>query len=297
MRTTWLRLPLLLALLVIAGCGGQGERPASSSGRDARSALAHLRPIGEAQVTAQARMSFDHAPDDVGSPLVLRFGGPLRSNGVDRLPSLDWKVSFRGFNEALSTRVVSTGSDVFVRLGGVEFAVGEEAVGRIVDQARQAQAGGHAGLGAIGVDPVAAVASVRAAGTGSVAGVKVTRYTGTADRDKLLEQVERLFRGLPVAQGAPREITPDQRAKLKSMFAAPRFEVDVAGDRTIRRLSVSTGFKTPLANREASGGITGGRLGYDVRYAPLAGSPQFAGPRHPEPLADFTAALRQQLAR
>lgn len=127
-----------------------------------------------------------------------------------------------------------------------------------------------------------------------MAGVSVTRYTGTADRDKLLDEFEQLFRGLP-APGAPTQITADQRAKLKAMFAAPRFEVDVAGDHTIRRLAVSARFRTPVANREASGGITGGSLTYDVRYAPLPGSPRFVAPRHAEPLTDFMTALQHQL--
>jgi hypothetical protein len=291
----WSRIPLLIALLLVAGCGGSDEPGASGGGQDARAALQQLRPIGTAQVNAEARMSFDNAPAEVGNPLVLRFDGPIRSNGVDKFPSLDWKVSFSGFNQSLTTRLVSTGSDIFVRLGGVDFAVGEDTVARLVDQANQAQAGGRTGLGAIGVDPVAAIADVREAGTGSVAGVKVTRYTGTADRDKLLDQFERLFQGLPSAPGVPTELTDVQRAKFKSMFAAPRFEVDVAGDRTIRRMVFTVRFKTPLENREASGGISGGSISYAVSYAPLTSSPKFAAPRHAEPIADFMTALEQQL--
>ena len=292
---TWLRIPLLFALLLIAGCGGSGEQAATSGGSDPHAVLGDLRPIGKAQVSAEARMTFDNAPPEVGSPLVLKFGGPIRSNGVDKFPSLDWNVSFRGLTQSFTTRVISTGSNMWVRLGGEDFAVGEDAIARMVDQARQAQASGRTGLGAIGVDPVAAIADVRDAGTSNVAGVKVTRYTGHADRDKLLDQFERLLRNLPAAQGAPTEITDVQRAKFKSMFGVPRFEVDVAADRTIRRLSVAAGFTTPLANREAYGGITGGKFIYDVTYAPLKGTPQFVGPANAAPLADFMAALEQQL--
>jgi len=294
---TWLRLSLLLALAFVAGCGGSNETSAAGDGQSAQEVLSRLRPIEAAQVTAVARGSFDNAPPDVGSPLELRFEGPLRNNGVDKLPSLDWKVTFTGFNNHFSSRVVSTGTDVFVRLGGVDFALGEAAVARMVDQARQAQTGGRTGLAAIGVEPLKAVRNLQERGSGQVAGVKVTRYSGTVDREELFNQLERLFRGLPDPGGAPSVITPKQRAQLESMFSAPRFELDVAADHTVRRILVLDRFRTLVANRKAAGGITGGTLSYEVTYAPVRSTPQIVPPPKPEPLSDFLAALQQELVK
>jgi hypothetical protein len=291
---TWLRLSLLLALLLVAGCGSD-EKAVPGDAQSPQDVLHQLRPISTAQVTAVARASFDNAPPEVGNPLELRFEGPLRNNGPDKLPSLDWKISFTGFNDQFSSRVVSTGSDVFVRLGGADFALGEAAVARMVDQARQAQVAGRTGFAAIGVDPLKVVRDLEEKGTGDVAGVKVTRYTGTVDRQQLFDQLERFFRGIPNPGGAPTVITPKQRAELTSMFSAPQFELDVAADRTVRRIVITDRFRTLVANRKAAGGITGGKLSYEVTYAPLKSMPQINPPARSEPLANFVTALQQEL--
>ena len=285
-----MRLSLVLAVL-LGGCG------AETSTGDGRAVLRALRPIGTAQVHAKTRIAFDHAPADVGSPLLLRFDGPLRSNGADKLPSLDWNISFTGLGSTFKSRVVSTGSNLFVRLGGVDFAVGEDAVARMVDQARQAQTAGQSGLGAIGVDPVAAIAALKPLGPATVAGAKVTRYAGTVDRDKLMDQVQRLLRGLPATPGTPAELTADQRTKLKTMFGTPRFELDVAADHTVRRLHVQLRFTTPVANRPAAGGITGGTIDYGVEYSALPSAPRIAPPPDPQPINDFLTALTHELSR
>lgn len=294
---TWLRLSLPLVLALVVGCGGSNETPAAGDGQNPRDVLSRLRPINAAKVTAVARGTFDNAPPDVGSPIELRLEGPLRNNGVDKLPSLDWNVTFTGFNDKFTSRVVSTGTDVFIRLGGVDFALGEDAVARMVDQARQAQAGGRTGLAAIGVDPLKAVRDLKVKGESQVAGVKTTRYTGTVDREELFNQLERLFRGLPNPGGAPTVITPTQRAELESMFSAPSFEVDVAADRTVRRIRFVDRFRTLVANRKAAGGITGGTLSYEVTYAPVRSTPQIVPPAKAEPLADFVTALQQELSK
>jgi hypothetical protein len=292
---TWLRLALPFLLLVVAGCGSDGQ--AASGGNDPRAALKQLRPLNTAQIAAELRMDVDNAPPDVGSPLVLRFGGPVRSNGADRFPSFDWNVSFTGLQSSFSSRVVSTGSDMFVRLGGVDFAVGETTIARMVDQARAARAQGRTGLGALGIDPMATIADIRELGAGTIAGAKVTRYAGTVDRDKLLDQVERLLRNVPAAPGLPAGFTDEQRGRLKAEFSAPKFEIDVAEDHTVRRLTVDLRFTTPVANRKLAGGMTGGKISYRLQYSPLTGTPKISPPANPEPLTDFFTELQRQLAQ
>jgi len=290
-----LLLLLVTAATAVAACGGPDK---AASGKDARAALASAKPIPSAQVSAALRIFFENAPPAVGDRLELTFDGPLRNNGRDKLPSLDWKVAFVGLTARFSSRVVSTGDNFFIKLGGQDFEAGREAVARLTEQARAAQ---QQGLAAVGLNPIAAVKDVKEAGEVTVDGVKATRYTGTIDLDRMMDQYERLSRSLPTAgaeQAVPQgRLTPEQRAQVKRTFGSPRFEAALAGDDTIRRLLVTSRFITPPANREAAGGITGGRIEYRLEYADVGGETSITAPKDTQPIGDFGRALQRILSR
>jgi hypothetical protein len=287
----FLLLVLLTATAALAGCGSG----TSASDKDPRAALAGVKPLPSAQVDAALRVFFDHAPASVGDQLELTFKGPLRNNGPDKLPSLDWKVAFAGLTTRFTSRIVSTGDDAFIILGGQDFEVGREAIARLAEQARGSTHQGFA------LNPLSAVKDVEEAGRVTVAGVQATRYTGTIDLDRVMDQYERLSQSL-TTQGAAQAVphghrTPEQRAEVKRTFARPRFDAAVASDRTVRRLAVTTRFTTPPANREAAGGITGGRIEYRVEYSGVGGDTRINPPAHAQPIADFARALQQILSR
>ena len=283
---TWLRLSFLLALPLVSGCGGSDETAVPGDGQSPQEVLHQLRPLSTAQVTAVRARRSTTRPRRSGTRSCCASRGRCATTAPDKLPSLDWKISFTGFNDQFSSRVVSTGSDVFVHLGGADFSLGEAAVARMVDQARQAQvAAGPASRRSASTRSRRSEASRRRAPAPSRE--KVTRYTGTVDRGQLFDQLERLFRGIPNPGGAPTVITPEQRAELESMFAAPQFELDVAADQTVRRIVITDRFRTLVANRKAAGGITGGKLSLrgDVRAAAQHAADH--PPAHSEPLGEL----------
>ncbi len=299
-------IPIIFALgaagAFAVGCGGSGS---ASSSQDPRTALRAVKPIKAATVDAVLTLALDHAPAGVGSPVELRLGGPLRSNGAGRLPSLDWAIAFHGFGTAFKSRLVSTGSNVFVRLGGEDFQVGEQTIGEINQSASQAGgAGKGSGLSALGVDPLGAIGTVKAAGSGAIGGTKTTHYTGTIDKSRMLDQVQRLLTNLsqspvsiPGATVPQFEVTPEVRQKVDQIFKDPRFEVDVAPDHTVRRLAFSTRFATPEANRAAAGGVTGGTIGYKVQYTRVGEEPAIQPLAGARPLSEFLTALKQLAAK
>ncbi|MDP9346229.1 MAG: hypothetical protein M3P44_10985 [Actinomycetota bacterium] len=282
-----------LAAVVVAACGGSDD---ASSETSAKQQLASVRPLSSAQVSVAARILFDNAPPSVGDKLELTFDGPLRNNGSDKLPSLDWKVAFSGLTTKFTSRIVSTGDNFFINLGGQDFEAGREAVGQIVEQARSSKQ-----KGVVGFDPLAAVDGVKKAGAVTVAGAKATRYTGAIDLDGVMDQYERLSRTLPTqgaAAAVPQgKLTPAQRAQVKRTFGHPRFEAAVAGDDTIRRLVVTTRFTTPAANKDAAGGITGGRMEYRVEYSDVGKAVTITPPTDTQPIGDFARELQRILAQ
>jgi hypothetical protein len=297
MPRTFTRVGLLLlailATVVVAACGGSGKAGAEKS---ARETLTSVKPLSSAQVNAGLSIAFDNAPASVGDKLELTFGGPLRNNGADKLPSLDWKVAFTGLTTHFTSRVVSTGDDFFINLGGQDFEAGREAVAQQLQQARDAKR-----KGIIGFDPLTAIKDVKKAGTVTVAGAKATSYTGTVDLDGVMDQFERLSQSLPTtgaAAAVPQgRLTSEQRAQVKRTFGTPRFEAAVAKDNTVRRLVVTTKFTTPAANREGAGGITGGRIEYRVEYSDVGKAVTITPPTNTQPIADFARELQQILSR
>jgi hypothetical protein len=295
---TWLRLTLLLALALVVGCGGSDETPAAGDGRRPRDVLSQLRPISAANVTAVARGTFDNAPPDVGGPIELRLEGPLRNNGADKLPSLDWKIAFSGLATKFTSRIVSTGDNFFINLGGQDFEAGEQAVQQLTDQAQESK---QKGLAQVGLNPLAAVRNVEAAGDRKFDGATLKVYKGDIDVDAVLDQIERLSQGLPNAGAAQTipggKLTAEQRAQAKRTFAKPRFEAAVADDDTIRQLLVTSTFTTPPANQEAAGGITGGHIEYRVDYTKVGEDTTITPPKNPQPLSDFAQQVQEILSK
>ena len=199
------------------------------------------------------------------------------------------------------SRIVSTGDNLFVRLGGADFAVGEEAIAEINRQSAEAN-GGRDGLAAIGIDPLGALKEVRQRGRATVAGAPTTHYVGTVDMSKLLDQVQRFLRTVPRQTTGGRtppqlELTPERRRQVAQTFGAPQVEVDIGNDDTIRQLVLSTRFTTPTANRQAAAGITGGTIEYRLQYSDVGSEVTIAPVKGARPMSEFSAALQRELSR
>ena len=218
-----------LAVAVVAACGGSD----SASEQEPEGAPRERQAARERPGRRRGlRIFFDNAPAAVGDKLELTFDGPLRNNGADKLPSLDWKVAFSGLTTKFTSRIVSTGDNFFINLGGQDFEAGQQAVARVTEQA---QASKQKGLAQVGLNPLAAVKDVKESGTRTFDGEKLTVYSGTIDPDAVMDQYERLSQSLPTtgaAQAVPQgRLTPQQRAQVKRTFGSPRFEAAVADGR------------------------------------------------------------------
>jgi hypothetical protein len=277
-----------------AACGGSEKE----SARDPKATLADVKPLPSAQTAVAFRILFDNAPASVGDKVELTFDGPLRNNGPDKLPSLDWKVAFSGLATKFTSRIVSTGNNFFINLGGQDFEAGEQAVQQLADQARASK---QKGLAQVGLNPLAAVRDVKDAGDRTFDGETLAVYKGAIDLDVLMDQVERLSQGLPTngaAQTIPQgHLTAQQRGQVKRMFGSPRFEVGVADDDTVRQLLITSKFTTPAANREAAGGITGGRMEYRVSYTDVGQAATITAQTNTQPISDFAREVQRILAK
>lgn len=292
-------LPVLTALCLLAGCGGGG-----AENGDARQALTNLKPISSGVAAFTVRIDVKNPPPEVRGPIQLSVAGPIRSNGKDRVPSLDWRIAFVGFGQRFASRLVSTGTNVYIRLGGEDFELGEQAVARTNQDLAGSARTAPSGLASLGIDPLGAVADVKRVGKSTTAGTPTTRYAGRIDLDRLLDQIGRFLQRVPQVQQAiggravpQKALTPRQRAQVKETFRDPRFEADVASDRTLRALRIAIPFVTPPARQKAAAGITGGTIAYRLTYSRVGAAQVITPPRRAAPLKDFVRALNRILGR
>ena len=137
---------LLVATAALVACGGS-----ASDEKSAKQTLASVKPLKSAQTAVALRVFFDNAPASVGDKLELTMNGPLRNNGADKLPSLDWKIAFSGLATKFTSRIVSTGDNFFINLGGQDFEAGQQAVQQLTDQAQESK---QKGLAQVGLNPL-----------------------------------------------------------------------------------------------------------------------------------------------
>lgn len=65
----------------------------------------------------------------------------------------------------------------------------------------------------------------------------------------------------------------------------------------MRQLSLTSKFTTPATNRDAAGGITGGRIEYKIEYTAVGKAVTITPPTNTQPIADFTRELQRILAK
>jgi hypothetical protein len=294
-RTAGLLAGALTVVFALVGCSAPG-------GEDARTVIQNVKPLRSADVSLELRVALDRPPPEVGGPLVLTAKGPLRAEDPKRLPQLDWNIAFSGFGERFASRLVSTGDDAFVRLGGVDFEVGRAQVAQLNAQAARSAQQNPQGLASLGIDPLDSVKSAEEAGKGSVAGTETTRYEGNLDLGKVLVDANRLLSRTPPqsfgGQPVPKvELTPEKRKQITDAYDDPRFELDIAEDDTIRRLSFETRFRTTPEQRAAAGGVPGGTIAYRVEYGNVNGAQRVSPPRGARPLAEFQRELNKLLSQ
>ena len=268
-------------------CGGS-----ASDEKSAKQTLASVKPLKSAQTAVALRVFFDNAPASVGDKLELTMNGPLRNNGADKLPSLDWKIAFSGLATKFTSRIVSTGDNFFINLGGQDFEAGQQAVQQLTDQAQESK---QKGLAQVGLNPLGAVRNVKAAGDRTFDGETLKVYKGDDRRRRRARSDRAAEPGPPQRRRraddpAAASSRPSSARRPSARSRSPRFEAAVADDDTIRQLLVTSTFTTPAANREAAGGITGGHIEYRVEYTKVGEETTITPPTDPQPLVRLRAA-------
>lgn len=126
----------LLLLTAFAGCGGS-EHARVDPELMLDQATARGIPNANVEIEASLRVL---GVDRLSQPLRLRLDGPYLSNGIERVPSFDWRLSASALGFPVGGKVLSTGDNVYLSLYGNDYEVGRSAVAAANQRIQQASA-------------------------------------------------------------------------------------------------------------------------------------------------------------
>jgi hypothetical protein len=277
------------ALLVLAGCGGGG-----GDSKDARALIdkAFKQPIPSANMTLNIEAKVDGVAQ-LQQPVSLKIAGPYQSNGKQKLPSLDWKVSVAGGGQAFSGGLISTGDNLFVNFQNQNYEVGAAQTAQINQQLGQ-QTGSGKSLKDFGIDPQAWVKNPTDEGDETVNDVKTTHVKASVDVSKMLNDFNKTISQAGGAMGAsaPQQLTPDQIKQVDDVVTDPKFDIYVGkDDNKIRRLAVKVDFQVPADKRAQFQGASGGTISFSIDFAAVGEKQTITAPTDAKPISELSQQL------
>jgi hypothetical protein len=280
---------LALAAALVAGCGGGSEE-------DARALLKRgfNGSIPSANVTIDLSAKVDGVPQ-LTQPVRFKLGGPYKSNGTGKLPSLNWDVSVSGGGQTFSAGLISTGDRAFVNFQGTNYEVDGATMSQLTQAAAQGNAGGSKSLKQFGVDPLAWTKDASVEGESDVAGVETKHVSTGIDVEKLFQDLNKIVEraGGAVGQSAPQQLTPKVIDQIKKIVKDPKLDVYVGkDDGKIRRFALSLDFQVPEDQQQQARGIKGGNLTLSVEFAGVGEPQTIQAPANAKPISDLAKQLQ-----
>lgn len=254
-RTAVSTLVAVLCAALLAACGDAEDAPDGAAASTLAQTFAATSKLENATLAATFRFEPD-GPLALGGPIVVRAAGPVAAASAGELPRFDLAITATLAGMPVRAGVVSTGDKGYLRLAGDSYRVGDE----LVDELREAFAGGTGGFASLGLDPASWISKPRSRGTARVGAAETQRIAGEIDTRRLLADIARMLDGI----GADELLKPQLRDEIARAVKSSRVEVWTGvEDRILRRLDVAIDFT--LGEDARSIGLTGGKINLRVR--------------------------------
>src|SRR5918992_2583376 len=287
---------LLLALVVVAGCGGD----AADSSTDVDQLLDETFSGGKAIESGRISLVLGLEADAGQGPVTAKISGPFQSQGKGRLPQLDLEGSFEGGGESMSGGITATTDAAFVSFGGDAY----EVAGPVYQQfkagyeqsAKEASGEQDQSLASLGVDPRRWLTNARNEGESKVGDTDTIKITGDVDVPKLLDDVNGALEkiralGVQGSDQIPDKLT--EAEKRQTAEAIERLDVEIhtgADDRILRRIVVALGLRLPEGAATA-GGAQSADIRFDFQLLDVNEDQEIQAPENAKPFDELLKQL------
>jgi hypothetical protein len=300
-------LSMLIALLaagalIVSGCGGSDDSGGGGSS-DAKALLKQAfskndSKAKDADVKVALSADFDGGPPQLSQPLKLDFGGPVKSQGKNKFPLLDWDFKAQGLGKTIDGGVTVTDDNAFVSYKGQDYEVGKAQFGQFKTQT-ESQAGKPdqpKSLSDLNIDPNDFLTDLKEEDGQPVTGIPTTRVTGTVDTEKLIRAFLKVLKDPAVKnqlQGrTPPQLSDDQIKKISDAVKGVDFAVDIdKKEKVVRRLNATIDFKVPDDVQSNAQGLKGGKFAISFEVGKLAPGTDIKAPSSARPLKELTQQL------
>jgi hypothetical protein len=298
-------LPILIVALALAAFGVTACGGSSASDQSAEELLKDTFGPDHEVKSGKLDVGIDldiEGLRGLSEPVSIKLTGPFQSLGKESLPKFDLALALSAGGDSFTAGAVSTGEKGFLKIQGRAYDVGK----RIFDQVEkgyveaQKPSKGKKGttLSSLGIDPSAWLTNPRKVGEEKVGGTDTVHVTAGIDVEKFLADVNKLLAkagelgvaeaGAPVPEG----LTDKQRRDIARAVKSAKLDVyPGADDKTLRRLTIAVELDVPGDVRKSVGGLTSGKIAFDLTIADLNEDQDIKAPASSRPLAELSEAL------
>jgi hypothetical protein len=290
-RLLWLPL-VVLALGLIAGCGGGDDDDDAARGADVNRLLDETFAGGRAIDSGQIDLKL--AVESQSGNVSADLKGPFQSEGDKTLPRFQLTASLTGPDLNYDLGVTSTGDEGFVSVQGTDYAVSKPVFDQFKAGYEQAQQQGgqeDQSLASLGIDPRQWLTNARIAGESEVGGTETIRITGGVDVPKLLEDVNQALEqarslGIQGSQDIPERLSQQQIQQVEQAIRDLSVEIHTgAEDNILRRLVIDLDVQAPEGSEVAGSGAAAVRL--DLSLLEVNEDQEIEAPDDPRPFEEL----------
>lgn len=274
-------------LLALGGCGGPGADPEEVLDR------AFSQSIGTAQMSMSLAVALEGVPG-AAEPLRINLDGPYRSGSETALPGFDLAVGLDSGGLPAPTDalgLISTGDNLFLDVGGSTYEIGKDVVAQEL-KARAAE--GDSTSNPFGVDPRSWVSDPKIEGEETVDGTETIHVTGALSVANMVQNLnDAAQKAVAAGDTEAPVLTEQQMSEIESVVQDPTFDLYAgAEDGKIRRLSASGVFEVPEADRATLGGLTGGRVTFELTFTAVGEPVDIQAPEDAAPIEELGTQIQ-----
>jgi hypothetical protein len=292
-----LSLLLLLALGLLAGCGGgDDEEGAVSADTDVNELLTKTftgkKQVDSGNLDLSLVIEAQGGETQLEGPVTIKLSGPFQSQGDGQLPEFSLDASLEAGGQSFSAGATSTGEKGYLSFQGTDYVVDDQIFQQFkagFEEAQQQGSDQQQSFASLGMDPRKWLTDPQNEGDAKVGDDDTIKITGGVDVAALLDDVNNALEkasslGLSQAD-VPERITEAQKRQVIEAVKDPRVEIYTGKDDAIlRRMVVNLGV-------EDAGSGTNGTVAFDISITDLNEDQDIAEPADAKPFDELLGQL------